>query len=305
VAQAGDDQPRVTAMTPAQARRSLAVYFLIVVLVSGFVEGWMILDGRPVDQLPVWCVPVLMWAPGLAGVLTRLVRREGFADLGLRLGGWRGLRWIGVVLLLPTVVGLAVYPIAWLTGLVDGPLPSSRFPDGSPWLAVGLRLLVVLPLGTAFGLLLATGEELGWRGTMLNRLVDARAPRPVLLSGVIWAAWHVPLILSGQYASGSSPVLSSALFVVTVVCASVVMARVQWHTGSVWTACVFHAAWNATIQGVFDRSTEMTDAAEIWVGESGLLVVGALLALAALFWRGRWQILRHPRDRAEPLPVAP
>lgn len=292
-------------MSPAEARRSLGVYFVVLVLITGFVEGWMILDGRPIEDVPVWCVPLLMWAPGIAGILTRLLRRESFADLGLRLGGWRGVRWLAVALLLPTAVGLVAYSVGWLSGLAEGPLPSTRSPELSPWLVVLFRWAIVLPLGTAVGFLMATGEELGWRGTMLNRLVDARAPRPVLLSGVIWAMWHVPLIVSGQYASGSNALLSALLFVVMVVSISVVMARMQWRTGSVWIACVFHAAWNATIQGVFDKSTDLTDAAEQWVGESGLLVVACGLILGVLFWRGSWQILRHPRDAAEPLPVEP
>ena len=58
----------------------------------------------------------------------------------------------------------------------------------------------------------ATGEEIGWRGYMLTRLVDAKIPRPILVSGLIWWGWHAPLILSGQYASGPYPALSALLF---------------------------------------------------------------------------------------------
>ena len=67
-----------------------------------------------------------------------------------------------------------------------------------------------------FGTALALGEAVGWRGYMLTRLVDARLPRPVLLSGLIWATWHLPLVLSGQYAAGPYTVLSGVLFILVV-----------------------------------------------------------------------------------------
>lgn len=301
------ERPAVPAMAPAAARRSLALYLGLVLVLSAGLEGWMIVDGRPIDQFSGWTIVALMWIPALAGVATRLIRREPFADLGLRLGGWRGARWLLLVLVLPSVVGLLAYCIAWFAGLAEGPLPSTRHPESSPWLALGMRALLIIPLGTAFGMLGATGEELGWRGTMLNRLVDAKVSRPVLLSGLIWGLWHAPLILSGQYTAGTSRIGSTVLFIVTVTGASVIMARVQWRTGSVWHACVYHAVWNATIQGVFDQSTRLTDEAEVWVGESGILVVACELGLAAVFWLalGPWRILRHPRNEPEPLPGPP
>ena len=41
------------------------------------------------------------------------------------------------------------------------------------------------------------GEEIGWHGYMLTRLVDAGMAKPILTSGLIWGLWHVPLILGG------------------------------------------------------------------------------------------------------------
>lgn len=298
--------PAVVPMARGEARASLALYLGLVVVLTLPLEGWMILDGRPLGDLPFWSIMALMWVPAVAGVATRLVRRERFADLGLRPGGVRGLKWLAIVTLLPLGVGLVAYVPAWTFGLARGPLRPDEL-GGSAYAALAVRAAIVVPLGTAFGLLSATGEELGWRGTMLNRLVDARVPRPVLVSGLIWGLWHAPLILSGQYTAGSSRLASAVLFMITVVAASVIMARVQWRTGSVWHACVYHAAWNATIQGVFDQSTELTDAAEVWVGESGLLVVAAELVLAVILWLalGPWRLRRHPQLEPEPLPGLP
>jgi membrane protease YdiL (CAAX protease family) len=128
---------------------------------------------------------------------------------------------------------------------------------------------------------------------MLTRLADAGVPQPLLVSSLIWGAWHLPLVLSGQYAAGDDRALSATVFLVGVVGAGVVAGHLRLTTGSVWPAAVFHASWNAVIQGVFDASTR---GGTTWVGESGLLVAAVNLGLAAWLVRGRWPMRRAPGD---------
>ena len=60
----------------------------------------------------------------------------------------------------------------------------------------------------------AAGEEIGWRGYMLTRLIDAGVPAPVIVSGLIWGLWHVPLIVAGIiYGAHPSPALAVVLAV--------------------------------------------------------------------------------------------
>ena len=105
---------------------------------------------------------------------------------------------------MPLVVGVVAYGTAWLTGLAD-------FQGDAATVLRGVAFAATV--ATFVGLLAATGEEVGWRGNMLTRLIDAGVPRPVLVSGLIWAVWHVPLILAGLYASGSNPAISAVLFI--------------------------------------------------------------------------------------------
>ena len=98
--------------TRRRARRGLAVYFAIVVVLSAAIEGFVIrnphLDGS---------IAGLMLVPALASVVARLALREGFADVSFRFGGRRGWRAIGSALVFPVVIGLVAYGIAWTTGL--------------------------------------------------------------------------------------------------------------------------------------------------------------------------------------------
>ena len=72
-----------------------------------------------------------------------------------------------------------------------------------------------------------------------------------------------------------------------------VPAGVRLTSGSVWPAIVGHAAWNAAIQGVFDRSTTMQIGVH-WVGEDGILVALFALVGAIAFTLRRQQPLLAP-----------
>jgi membrane protease YdiL (CAAX protease family) len=268
--------PSADGRTQRNARRGLTIYFAIVVVLSAAIEGYIIVNPG-MDGL----IAVLMFVPATASVVARLALREGFSDVSFRFGGQRGLGAVGIALVFPVAVGLVAYGIGWTTGLAGF---DAR-------LSVGM--IVSFAVGMMIGLVLAAGEEIGWRGYMLTRLIDSGIPRPVLASGLIWALWHVPLVLGGVYAAGLSPALSAALIVVSITSFGFVISRLRLETGSVWPAIVLHAAWNRIIQGPFDGATTGAGAT-LWVGESGILTALTLILAAVIFSRGRWTILREP-----------
>lgn len=264
-----------------QARRGLALYFAILIPITALLEGIMIARGEFVP----W-VLFLMFTPTLASVIARLTLREGFGDVSFRVGGRRGAQTILLALILPVIVGLVAYGIAWSTGLAEFTPPgSATFPAvTNPLALLGLQYISVLNIGFLIALVLAAVEEIGWRGYMLTRLIDARVPQPVLVSGLIWALWHVPMILGGLYAVGPNPLVSSLWFIVAVTVASFLYAHLRLATGSIWPAIMLHGAWNNTIQSVFDGSTS-GEGATIWVGESGILVMLTIIVVVVLLAR--------------------
>jgi membrane protease YdiL (CAAX protease family) len=285
-----------------EARRGLLVFFALVALGTGVFQGLILRSGRPVGEDP-WLVYALMWTPGVASFLARLVFREGFRDVSFRFGGAPGWKAIGIGFVLPVAVGALAYGLAWGAGLASFHVPALA-DVGLSALGQPARFATLLGLSLTLvslaSLFSAAGEEIGWRGYLLTRLVAAEVPRPVLVSGVLWAAWHLPLILSGQYAAGPNRVLSAGVFVLTVVGIGYVIAWMRLSTGSVWPAVVLHAVWNAVIQGTFDVSTKEPS---IWVGEGGLLVAAAVLAAAWLLARRPYGARRAPGE--EPFATIP
>lgn len=273
------------------ARRGLILFFALLIPLSA-VGSWLtFLNGK-------WII-LLMWTPALASIISRLVLREGIADISLRFGGRRTVRSLPIVFLLPIAVGLAAYGLAWLTGLAQFSAPDTYL-TAPPIVKFILFLLVNITVGTLYGLGGSVGEEIGWRGYMLTRLIDARIPRPVLISGMIWGVWHLPLMLAGLYYAGPSLLLSVALFMISVTSFGYVMAYLRLSTGSIWPAVFLHAVWNAVTQNVFNLFTQ-GDSALLWTGESGVFVAFALLAAAFIVSRRQWAIIRSLPARSEPL----
>jgi uncharacterized protein len=259
-----------TPNTPGTARRGLSIYFAVLVPLTAVVSVVAIAKGSV-----NWVIPG-MAIPALASVVARLVLHEGFADIGWRLRDRKVLRYAGVGLLLPIAVGSLAYGTAWAAGLAtfdpEGSGPRVAVFAGGVVQAVLIVTLVTWPL--------ALGEEIGWRGYMLPRLIDAGVPHPLVASGVIWGCWHAPLVLGGiYYADSPSRVLAAALLVASTTAGGVIYAWFWLDTRSIWPCVVMHASWNAVIGGAFDEATQGHNA-QLWIGESGILVTVLLIVLA-------------------------
>lgn len=94
-------------------------------------------------------------------------------------------------------------------------------------------------------------------------------------------------ILGGVYLTGPTPVVSTLLWMVVATAFSFVFARLRLATGSVWPAIALHSAWNAIIQTAFDPASKGTGA-ELWIGESGILIALTMTLAAVVFSYGKW-----------------
>jgi membrane protease YdiL (CAAX protease family) len=81
------------------------------------------------------------------------------------------------------------------------------------------------------------GEEIGWRGFALPRLLNRYGPLLAsAILGVLWTAWHIPMLAL----QGVSPVLYLA-FVPYMIGGSVLFTWIYQHTrGSLWLAVLAH-----------------------------------------------------------------
>jgi membrane protease YdiL (CAAX protease family) len=274
--------------TKLEARRGLRIYFIVLIALSATFEGWMIAHGGLGGRYGVLVLP-LMYTPLISSFVARFVGREGFADVSFRWGGITGTRAALSAWLLPLVVGFAAYGIAWSTGLAHFAVPeTTRFAGiADPAARFFAFIARALTIGTVLSCLSAFGEEVGWRGYLVPRLVEAEAPAPYLTSALVWCFWHVPLILWGGYAVGPYPLLSALLFIAAITPTGLIYARWRMASGSVWPCVIAHGSWNVLIQSVFDRFTTGETSA-LWIGESGVLTVAAIWVVFFVVRSARW-----------------
>lgn len=216
----------------------------------------------------------LMWTPGVSALVTRLVFQHN-----LRGQGWRpgSIRWLALAYVLPLGYAGVAYCLVWLAGLGSVDLGQFR-----------LSAATFLIVGSLQSLLSATGEELGWRGFLVPTLARSMSfTRTALVSGAIWAGWHVPLIVFADYNAGAPAWYSVICFVIMVLGISFPFAWLRLRSGSFWPAAILHATHNLFVQAFFDRVTVDTGPTEWFTSEFGAALAVTAAITAWVFWRAR------------------
>src|SRR5215208_2502389 len=192
-------------------------------------------------ELPQGYVMFTIWSftPTVAALIMLLVvtregySKEGWKSLGLhRLG--LNVWWIafGVTLL----ITVAASAIVWAT-----PLASLVFPENGI-VSTLIDFLIEVVLIT---LTVVLFEEIGMRGYLLPKLLSLGRTPALVLSGLVWATWHMPLILLTPVFPVGNKLISLPLFYATIVAASFIFGYLRIYTGSLWPASIAHSVHNA------------------------------------------------------------
>lgn len=99
-----------------RAARRQALGFSALVLLFAAIYEVVILRAGGMRAVPGVIVMGLMWVPLSVSFALRIAGRESFADVGWRLGPWRGL---AIAYLLPAGCAAFTYGAALLTGVVS------------------------------------------------------------------------------------------------------------------------------------------------------------------------------------------
>ncbi len=264
-----------------------------------------------------------MFGPAVAAILVRLIRREGFADAGLRLvgrgrqGAWR--MYIAAYLVPPALIAASI-GFVLLTGVQHWaysenlhasaraiaaalakqgqPLPAGFTADQLAQLNVTVSIVLAFTLGILINMIFTFGEEFGWRGYLLPRLAPLGGVKAAIITGVIWGLWHAPVIVLDGYNYPGHPWLGVAMMVLFTVTLSMIFAWLRFRSGSVWPPVMAHAAFNA--QAGFGALL-LSRADSLLSAPIGLL--GLIPMLAFAIWLAATGRLRAEPDNL-PVPAA-
>jgi uncharacterized protein len=276
-------------------KQSLTIlcYLALTACLSSFFWTLMITSGH-VGAGDGLYVTGLMWCPAVAAIATVRLRRLNYAALGLR---WSGARYALFSYLTPVAYAAIAYALIWILGFGFFPDPTAvsaiahklGWTITAPLAFVPLYFLLIGTTQMISSLAHSLGEEIGWRGLLTPLMVERFGfTGGTLLIGIIWAAWHMPLLLFADYNSGTPWWFSIPCFTVLTVGLSVIMAWFRMVSNSVWPAAILHASHNLFIQGFFTPLTGSRGSVTAYaVDEFGVAVPLMIVLFAIGFWLNR------------------
>jgi len=247
---------------PGPGRRILAFYTATFALTHIITTAYR-LRGGTWNSLDTFVVANgIMLIPGATAlVFTRWVFREPVRPtLGLhfRPNRWWLAAWmLPPALMLVTLAVSLLMPGTWYDPTMSGlgerlgfsAADTARLraqigflglPPLAGFLAQGLLL------GPTLGIVGGLGEEVAWRGLLHRELIPSGFWRCVLVTGALWALWHVPLTLQG-YGCPQHPLLGTAVAVAYTMLFAPLLTFIRLRAGSVIAPAIFHGTADTTV----------------------------------------------------------
>ncbi len=308
------DQPHpVQPRTAQSARKSTAeavtvdwrrvlIFCLFAFGISGSAALYLAMNGglQGVDPmtlliiLAAWYMP----APAWANLLTRLVTREGWRELWVRPRlriGWPAwiTAWLGIPLL--AMAGPTLYYLFFPDQFdreftqVQALLAQAAQATGqaiqlTPALLIVIQILQAVLIAPIVNALPTLGEEFGWRAYLQQKLMPLGWRRAMLLMGLIWGAWHWPIIALG-YNFGQdypgAPWTGMLVFTWFTFGMGTILGWLTLRGRSVWPAVIGHGALNgiANLPGLLTVGTPV-----ILLGPYAFGLIGSIPTMLVGLW---------------------
>lgn len=241
--------------------RRLETSRLIIFLLATFAISWIPLiivdcygfrcgEGKTqIEQLLGLC----MFAPAIGHIFTRWITKEGWAVVGkdsMKLGislADKKWRYFLFAMLVP-----------WLYSEIGNGLRLLTFPgiyDSGYAVSQGLnsKMAYVYPLAAIItGVVVncaAFGEEFGWRGYMMPKMIKLWGiKKAIFIGGIIWGIWHAPLTVVGHNFGTDYPGFPYVgILLMCILCTfmGMMLTYITIKSGSIWPAAIMHAVNNA------------------------------------------------------------
>jgi membrane protease YdiL (CAAX protease family) len=250
---------------------SCAFFWTLLILFGVIVVGALHVDPSA-QPWTVWIVTILSsWMPSLsAAIVVRATQGpEAVTNLFTKLVRFKlPARWYLASLIPLGVVALAVLGYRLSGGAPEGGVPLT--------FTVWFNLLVINLLSGA------TGEEPGWRGFALPRLLERYSPlKAGIVLGLMWSFWHLVLWLVASGYTGTTLLVYILVFTVTIVAENLLMVWIYQHVpDSLVPMVLTHFSFNFGSMLVFPGALGLGGRLPLFGWLAGLLLLTALLIWA-------------------------
>jgi uncharacterized protein len=201
-------------------------------------------DGRTPDNFTATIAVTLgMYAPALAAVVMRLL----ISKEGLR-------RALGPLPSLRMALGAVLVPMALILILV-GVVTATNIGEATPGKPLGTLLAILTLAGVPIGAALAFGEEFGWRGYLLPKLLPLGEVKAAVIVGLIWGPWHLPVLIAGLNYPGELIIAALAVFFLSAMLLSLLHTRFYVASGySLIAVSLLHGSLNTFSDRLTDQA---------------------------------------------------
>lgn len=259
-------------------KRVLAAYLILVFVLSAPIEAIWIYYGEAASGIG----SLLMIVPAIAALALKLVYYRKQRLLGFCIG--KPIYYLLAAIIPLIYIGLS-YSLYWL--FVPGTFAGTSVLVEIVSNAVNVQnipaaMLIGLGVSALGSILMGLGEEIGWRGLMyptMHKLWGRN--KALIVSGVIWAVWHLPVLISGNYMSGASILYRAPMFIVEIIAITVVVSWLRMKSNSIWPAAIWHGLHNFLDQVVFTSMTN-SESGAYFVSETGIITVLFSILFAVL-----------------------
>ena len=260
--------------------------FLLFLLFFSSIAYYAILKLNPTSIY----IGALMISPSIAAFFTLLVKGRKLSSLPWSL---KNIKYLKLSYVTPILYVSIAYFFIWLFGFGD----FANMERVTRWskelglegvnqsLVIGIMIFLLLTVGVIKNLGSTLGEEIGWRGFLIFELKKVMSFRMLsLVSGIIWAVWHYPII-NLIYGRGEHLYLHIAAFTLMIVGISVILAYYTFKSESLWPAAIYHSAHNIFIQKIATPLTITNDNSTFWIDEYGFMIPIVTTLFAIYFLR--------------------
>lgn len=265
--------------------KQVITFFIILTIITTGIFIWMFSGAK--DSFPA--VLLMMWAPGISGIITSIILKDRIRDYGWKPGK---IRFLIYAYFLPLVISVIAYGLCWLTGVTEFTAQQVMNYKWAKMLGFDLPapfivgLLSKMFLGFLLTCIPVLGEEIGWSGFLTPKLLKITSvPVTSLIVGVFWAVWHFPAIIGGFYGYGTPLWIALPGFTLVLVGDSFIRTVLVAKSRSLWTGVVLHASGNTILMGIFFEMTVRKDYAAYIVSETGIFTGIVCLAVALAFMK--------------------
>jgi membrane protease YdiL (CAAX protease family) len=284
----------------------ILIYFILLL----FLCTTVIVGTKMLGQQGAYLAQGYMLTPAIAAILTRLFfYKPKFKDANLRFGRFKDyirfwLISIGITALsyaLFTLLGGITWDLsgkAFLDRLTQqlataGQDINASLPPGfTPHMMLiiftvaGLTVFNIIP-----GIITGFGEEFGHRGFMFPLLYRIKPWVGIIVGGLIWYAWHLPLMLvipqTVEYSLWQM-ILNSIILAIGSVCTFTYLAYVYVKSESVWVTSVAHITMN-NVAASFSYYVIVQNQVLANIG----LTLTMIIVVATLYYRKELNVFRE------------